>query len=97
MTHIFPQNAIFNDQSFNDTLTNDIVSFEQLGQGLLDQIKARSLKYRLLLFSQIKVKIQVAAFNARRHVLYLVITCMPFNFQSPCPPKSLFSLYKVVT
>ena len=22
--------AIFNDQSFNDTLTNDIVSFEQL-------------------------------------------------------------------
>ena len=33
-THIFQQNisiyAIFNDQSFNDTLTNDIVSFEQL-------------------------------------------------------------------
>ena len=23
--------AIFNDQRFNDTLTNDIVSFEQLG------------------------------------------------------------------
>ena len=23
--------AIFNDQSFNDTLTNDIVSFKQLG------------------------------------------------------------------
>ena len=23
--------AIFNDLSFNDTLTNDIVSFEQLG------------------------------------------------------------------
>ena len=23
--------AIFNDQSFKDTLTNDIVSFEQLG------------------------------------------------------------------
>ena len=23
--------AIFNDQSFNDTLTTDIVSFEQLG------------------------------------------------------------------
>ena len=33
--HIFSKNisiyAIFNDQSFNDTLTNDIVSFEQLG------------------------------------------------------------------
>ena len=27
--------AIFNDQSFNDTLTNDIVSFEQQGPGHL--------------------------------------------------------------
>ena len=26
--------AIFNDQSFNDTITNDIVSFEQLGPAL---------------------------------------------------------------
>ena len=26
--------AIFNDQSFNDMLTNNIVSFEQLGPGL---------------------------------------------------------------
>ena len=26
--------AIFNDQSFNDTLTNDIVNFEQLGPDL---------------------------------------------------------------
>ena len=26
--------AIFNDQNFNDTLTNGIVSFEQLGPGL---------------------------------------------------------------
>ena len=24
--------AIFNDQSFNNTLTNDMISFEQLGQ-----------------------------------------------------------------
>ena len=28
--------AIFNDQSFNDTVTNDIVSFEQLGPGSLN-------------------------------------------------------------
>ena len=26
--------AIFNNQSFNNMLTNDIVSFEQLGPGL---------------------------------------------------------------
>ena len=35
LTFIFSKNisvySIFNDQSFNDMLTNDIVSFEQLG------------------------------------------------------------------
>ena len=34
-SHIFQQKismyAIFNDQTFSDKLTNDIVSFEQLG------------------------------------------------------------------
>ena len=34
-SHFFSQNisayAIFNDQTFNDMLTNDIISFEQLG------------------------------------------------------------------
>ena len=30
--------AIFNDQSFNDTLTNDIISFEQLGPDKADFI-----------------------------------------------------------
>ena len=40
-THIFQQKykhtvyAIFNDQSFNDTLTNDIISFKQLGPVLV--------------------------------------------------------------
>ena len=39
-THIFFSKnisiyAIFNDQSFNDTLTNDIVSFEQLGPEII--------------------------------------------------------------
>ena len=38
VTHIFFSRsisvyAIFNDQSFNDTLTNDIVNFEELGPG----------------------------------------------------------------
>ena len=31
--------AIFNDQSFNATLTNDIVSFEQLGPDVVESIK----------------------------------------------------------
>ena len=29
--HKYSVYAIFNDQSFNNTLTNDIVSFEQMG------------------------------------------------------------------
>ena len=37
-SHFFSKNisvyAIFEDQRFNGTLTNDIVSFEQLGPGL---------------------------------------------------------------
>ena len=37
--HIFQHNisvyAIFNDQSFNEMITNDIISFEQLGAGTL--------------------------------------------------------------
>ena len=41
-SHFFSKNisiyAIFNDQSFNDTLTNDIVSFEQLGPDCFIQI-----------------------------------------------------------
>ena len=31
--------AIFNDQSFKDTLTNDIVSFEQLGPDIFLTLK----------------------------------------------------------
>ena len=39
-THIFFSKnisiyAIFNDKSFNDMLTEDIISFEQLGPGLV--------------------------------------------------------------
>ena len=38
-SHLFSENisiyAVFNNQSFNDALTNDIVSFEQLGPGRL--------------------------------------------------------------
>ena len=30
--------AIFSDQSFNDTLTNDVVSFEQLGPVVLNNV-----------------------------------------------------------
>ena len=38
-SHFFSKNisiyAMFNDQSFNDPLTNDIISFEQLGPDLV--------------------------------------------------------------
>ena len=51
--------AIFNDQSFNDTLTNDIVSFEQLGPGHLTlyrtwpHIKTNLFDYLLLCLKQL--------------------------------------------
>ena len=42
-THIFSAkilmyNAIFNDQSFNDLLTNGIISFEQLGPDCMSDL-----------------------------------------------------------
>ena len=53
-SHFFSKNisvyAIFNDQSFNDTLTNDIVSFEQLG---------RLESTNLILFKKFSTKQQV--------------------------------------
>ena len=49
LAHFFTKNisiyAIFNDQSFNDTLTNDIISFEQLGPDILRiKISTRSVQ-----------------------------------------------------
>ena len=41
-SHFFSKNisiyAIFNDQSFNDTLPNEIISFEQIGPCLYEQL-----------------------------------------------------------
>ena len=36
--------VIFNDPSFNDTLINDIVSFEQLGPGSLTESSVTSVQ-----------------------------------------------------
>ena len=53
-THIFFSKniglyAIFNDQSFNDMLTNNIVSFEQLGPGWWMQLSIKSLLFQVQL------------------------------------------------
>ena len=50
--------AIINDQSFNDTVTNDIVSFEQLGSGILkdDSKQKHSYKnWKLKMLAYIKI------------------------------------------
>ena len=52
-THIFSAKilayyAIFNDQSFNDMLTKDIVSFEQLGPVLFGWKKCLMRSYVIL-------------------------------------------------
>ena len=53
-SHVFSKNisiyAIFNNQSFNDTLNNDIVSFEQLGPGLWKQRNTLNNPLIILLF-----------------------------------------------
>ena len=56
-THIYSAKilAIFNDQSFNDTLTNNIVSFEQLGPELYNTAtNKRSIQMNIFLISQQK-------------------------------------------
>ena len=48
LTFFFSKNismyAIFKDQRFNDTLTNDIVSFEQPGTGVYESKNTRSVR-----------------------------------------------------
>ena len=54
--------AIFNDQSYNDTLTNDIVSFEQLGPDVLwiKEFKKANSKYLTkLLLTYCKAYVEV--------------------------------------
>ena len=45
-SHFFSKNisvyAIFNDRRFNDTLTNDIVTFEQPGPGTVSGLRTMS-------------------------------------------------------
>ena len=53
--------AIFNDQSFNDTFTNDIVSFEHLGPDLLDGGAIEFIEYVRATFEDTRV---VTAYKA---------------------------------
>ena len=70
--------AIFNDQSFNDSLTNGIVCFEQLGP---DQCWSRqSLKiFRLFLFSKIYFKESQGSFCALFGILESFSVRMSLN------------------
>ena len=53
---------VFNDQGFNDMLTNDIVSFEQLGLGLV------KFGFNLLRQGQIRVSFQVFQNIGMKHI-----------------------------
>ena len=54
LTFFFSKNisiyAIFNDQRFNDTLTNDIVSFEQLGPEFIMLVTYTNTFYQYMLY-----------------------------------------------
>ena len=59
-SHFFSKNisiyAIFNDQSFNDTLTNDVISFEQLGPGLPGKVKQNQEGPRMQGYNETKME-----------------------------------------
>ena len=80
--------VIFDDQSFNDTLTNDIVSFEQLGPDVLPHAPYQlNHKYKLLL-----IKVKNSAYDVP-HDRYEGITKTPlYNFD---PIKPHFYIVKL--
>ena len=59
MQNFFSKNisvfSIFNDQSFINTLTNDIVSFEPLGPVLHQAFQKRTIGYFFLFFPETKL------------------------------------------
>ena len=50
--------GIFNDQSFNDMLTNDIVSFEQLGPGVQEKagVMIENNDYFMIIWTATSIK-----------------------------------------
>ena len=84
-SHFFSKNisinAIFNDQSFNDTLTNDIVSFEQLGPGVHSDWSY--LLSRLMLYSNLwKCTIWMCdqrTFKIKLHILIFTVLSTSFR------------------
>ena len=90
-THIFFSKnigiyAIFNDQSFNDTLTNDIVSFEQLGPGLHWSVKLFLRPIELL-----KMCIKMKSWNYC--CPNITKTCL-FNILKILPPNNEFFFFR---
>ena len=68
--------AIFNHQSFNDMLTNDIISFEQLGRGASSPLNFPNNKYQtancLKKKDMIKVKCQASSLRNHQMALYFL-------------------------
>ena len=77
-SHFFSKNisvyAVFNDYSFNDTLTNDMFSFEQLGPKM----------YTKIMSAEILPSMQ--SFNIHVHVYCLLVTL--FLATTGCPFRS---------
>ena len=101
LTFFFSKNisvhAIFNDKKFNDTLTNDIASFEQLGP---DVVRQYITKTRLYNFDPLKPHFYIVKLGFTGvYIIFLIsdrnIDC-GYSLEPPCQggsneyPQSMF-------
>ena len=83
-SHFFTKNisvyAVFNDQSFNDTLTNDIVSFEQLGPDLDNKVPLKPKGQTLLLLTKRSMSLWQSIFSVvcdvKNYIWNIYVTSM---------------------
>ena len=84
-SHFFCKNisvyAIFKDQSFNDTLTNNIVSFEQLGSGKFSKELMLCMMVKILSKDSFKYFLLKIGFDISCKLSPVETICM--KYQSP--------------
>ena len=71
--------AIFNDQSFKDTLTNDIVTFEQLHPDIISTIS----KYRVTFYglhTSTQQQLPLSHYILRNSIFLLLLLLLLFSF-----------------
>ena len=84
---------MFNDQSFNDTLTNDIVSFEQLGPGQWLVLKCLIYSFVVINAASFVLWDQFLWFYKNVHTICFILSCTVVS--CVCYLSEMFFLMKV--